>query len=250
MATPPGERSDVPTTTDHPDQADHSEHHHADVSGGWLRAAVFGAMDGLVSNISLIAGVGGAGAATRVVVLTGVAGLIAGAISMAIGEYTSVKTQNEQITAELNKERDELANHPQREERELIGMLRQRGFSKDLATRLAAEVSKDPDLALRVHAQEELGVVPEQQPSPWTAAASSFVCFAVGAVVPLASYLAGFELLWLALVAGGVGLFVVGALASRFTSRRWWSSGIRQLLLGGLAAGVTYMVGALIGVTA
>ena len=182
--------------------------------------------------------------------MTGVAGLIAGAISMAIGEYTSVKTQNEQITAELNKERDELANHPKREERELVAMLRKRGFSKDLSTRLAAEVSKNPELALRVHAQEELGVAPEEQPSPWVAAASSFVCFAVGAMVPLVPYLLGFEWLWLALAAGGAGLFVVGALASRFTSRRWWTSGVRQLLLGGLAAAITYAVGALIGVTA
>jgi VIT1/CCC1 family predicted Fe2+/Mn2+ transporter len=205
-------------------------------------------MDGLVSNISLIAGVGGGGVAPHVVVLTGAAGLVAGAISMGLGEYTSVRTQNEQVAAEVEKERAELARHPRAERHELAGMLRDRGLSPELADQVAAEVSMDPELALRVHAQEELGVVVDELPSPWTAAGSSFVCFSIGALVPLLPYLFGSAELWLALAVGGVGLFTAGALFSRFTVRSWWITGIRQLVLGGLAAGATYLIGRLIGV--
>lgn len=224
-------------------------HSHADVSGGWLRAAVFGAMDGLVTNISLIAGVGGGGVSANTVVLTGVAGLVAGAISMALGEFSSVRTQTEQVNAELAKERKELRLHPEAERRELVAMLQARGFSARLADQVAQEISADPELALRVHALEELGVVPDKQPSPWVAAGSSFLCFSVGALVPLLPYLFGFTVLWPALVCGGVGLFIAGALASRATGKPWWSGGFRQLVLGALAAGVTYVVGRLIGVS-
>ncbi|MGI8648752.1 MAG: VIT1/CCC1 transporter family protein [Mycobacteriales bacterium] len=224
-----------------------STHEHPDVSGGWLRAAVFGAMDGLVSNISLIAGVGGGGASQHAIVLTGAAGLAAGAISMALGEYTSVRAQNEQIAAELNKERRELRANPGVEHRELVLMLQQRGYSKDLARRIAREVSKDPELALRTHAFEELGVAYDQLASPWLAAISSLVCFAAGALVPLLSYLFGSDQLWHSLAVGGVGLFVVGVLVSRFTARTWWLSGARQLLFGAVAAGITYLIGVLVG---
>ncbi len=200
-------------------------------------------MDGLVSNISLIAGVSGGGVSTHTIVLTGTAGLAAGAISMALGEYTSVRSQNEQIVAELNKERRELEANPAVEQRELVLMLRQRGYSAGLSQRIAAEVSNDPELALRTHALEELGVVSDQQPSPWLAAISSFLCFAVGALVPLVPYLLGRDQLWLALVVGGTGLFVVGALVSRFTNRAWWLSGMRQLAFGAAAAAITYFIG-------
>jgi vacuolar iron transporter family protein len=229
-------------------ETEHPDHHHADVAGGWLRAATFGAMDGLVSNIALIAGVGGGGVAPRTVVLTGMAGLVAGAISMALGEYTSVQTQNEQYGAEIEKERAELERHPHAERQELADMLRERGLSAELADEVAHEVSQDPDLALRVHTQQELGIVPDAMPSPWTAAFSSFACFAVGALVPLIPYLLGGTELWPALAVGGLGLFVAGALVSRFTARAWWKSGFRQFALGGLAAGATYLVGRLIGV--
>jgi VIT1/CCC1 family predicted Fe2+/Mn2+ transporter len=202
-----------------------------------------------VTNIALIAGVGGGGVARDVIVLTGVAGLVAGAISMAIGEYTSVQTQNEQIAAEVEKERLELQRHPRAERRELAEMLRERGLSARLAEEIASEVSADPELALRVHTQQELGVVVDELPSPWIAAISSFVCFAFGALIPLLPYLLGREELWLALGVGGVGLFGAGALVSRFTTRTWWSNGLRQLVLGGLAAGATYLVGLAIGVS-
>jgi VIT1/CCC1 family predicted Fe2+/Mn2+ transporter len=230
-------------------ESTHPDHGHADVSGGWLRAAVFGAMDGLVTNISLIAGVGGGGVQPDIIVLTGVAGLVAGAISMGIGEYTSVQTSNEQIGAEVDKERRELARHPQAERVELAEMLRDRGLSAALADQVAHEVSLDPELALRVHTQEELGVVIDELPKPWTAAVSSFVCFSIGALIPLLPYLLGSTALWPALAVGGLGLFAAGAVVSRFTTRSWWSNGARQLLLGALAAGATYMVGRLIGVS-
>ncbi|MFY1690795.1 VIT1/CCC1 transporter family protein [Plantactinospora sp. WMMB782] len=225
-----------------------SEHHHADVSGGWLRPAVFGAMDGLVTNIALIAGVGGGGVAPRTIVLTGFAGLVAGAISMGLGEYTSVQSQNEQVAAEVAKERRELARNPAGEARELADAWVRRGLPRDLAEQVADVLRHNPEEALRVHVQEELGVDADERPSPWTAAFSSFLCFSVGSVIPLITYLLGFSSLWLALGVGGLGLFVAGAVVARFTRRRWWVSGGRQLLLGAAAAAATYLVGRLIGV--
>jgi vacuolar iron transporter family protein len=224
----------------------HGESHHADVSGGWLRAATFGAMDGLVTNIALIAGVGGGGVGHRTLILAGVAGLVAGAISMGIGEYTSVRTQNEQVAAELDKELHELRVNPEGEASELVDMWTARGLPLGLARQVADVLKAHPEQALRVHAQEELGVVPDELPSPWVAALSSFVCFSIGAVVPLLTYLMGFDSLALALAVGGVGLFVAGALVARFTGRSWFLSGARQLALGTLAAAVTYGIGALI----
>lgn len=224
------------------------EHHHADVSGGWLRPAVFGAMDGLVTNIALIAGVGGGGVSPHTIVLTGTAGLVAGAISMALGEYTSVRSANEQIAAEVAKERQELERHPEAEAQELAAMWVARGLPEDLAIQVAEAVRDNPEQALRMHVQEELGVNPDEQPDPWKAALSSFLCFSVGALVPLLPYLFGATSLVLALAVGGLGLFVAGAVVSRFTSRRWWSGGLRQLLLGGAAAVATYLIGTLIGV--
>ena len=222
--------------------------HHADVSGGWLRAATFGAMDGLVTNIALIAAVGGGGAGRHTLILTGVAGLVAGAISMGLGEYTSVRTQNDQVGAELGKELRELRLNPEGEADELVAMWTARGLPGPLARQVADVLKAHPEQALRVHAQEELGVVPDELPSPWTAALSSFVCFAAGAAVPLLTYLLGFDSLLAALVVGGAGLFAAGALIARFTGRAWWRSGLWQLLLGAAAAGATYAVGALIGV--
>jgi VIT1/CCC1 family predicted Fe2+/Mn2+ transporter len=229
--------------------AAYDPHHHADVSGGWLRPAVFGAMDGLVTNIALIAGVGGGGVSSKSVVLTGFAGLVAGAISMGLGEYTSVRTQNDQVAHEVAKERHELEHNPDVEAEELAAMWISRGLPTDLAREVAQAVGRNPDEALRVHAQEELGVNPHEMPSPWVAAISSFLCFSAGALVPLLSYLAGATELWLALAVGGVGLFAAGALTARFTSRSWWISGLRQFALGLAAAGATYLIGKLIGVS-
>jgi vacuolar iron transporter family protein len=230
-----------------PDAEAH-DHSHADVSGGWLRAAVFGAMDGLVTNTALVAGVGGGGAAPRAIVLAGVASLVAGAISMALGEYTSVKTQNEQLDLEVEKERAELQRNPEGELAELVEMLRVRGVEKSLAREVAVQLSADPETALRLHIVAELGLSPEEKPSPRLAAVTSFLTFGFGALLPLLPYLFGLSVLWPALLCGGVGLFVAGALTSRFTPRPWWYAGLRQLLFGAAAAGITYAVGAAIGV--
>ncbi|WP_231957075.1 MULTISPECIES: VIT1/CCC1 transporter family protein [unclassified Actinoplanes] len=205
-------------------------------------------MDGLVTNIALIAGVGGAQVSRHALILTGVAGLVAGAISMGIGEYTSVRTQNEQIAAELGKELHELRVNPDGEADELVAMWVARGLPAGLARQVADVLKRNPDQALRVHAQEELGVVPDELPSPWTAAGSSFVCFSVGAVIPLLTLLMGYDNLWAALAVGGLGLFAAGAVVSRLTLRAWWLGGLRQLVLGAVAAGLTYLIGSLIGV--
>ncbi|WP_369253867.1 VIT1/CCC1 transporter family protein [Geodermatophilus amargosae] len=229
--------------------AEAHEHSHADVSGGWLRAAVFGAMDGLVTNTALVSGVGGGGASSRTIVLAGTASLVAGAISMALGEYTSVATQNEQLDLEVEKERRELERNPTGELAELVEMLRVRGVDRELAQQVAVQLHRDPDTALRLHVVAELGLNPADKPSPRTAAVSSLLTFATGAVIPLLPYLFGFSLLWVALLCGGLGLVVAGALSSRFTPRPWWSAGLRQLLFGAVAAGATYLIGAAIGVT-
>jgi VIT1/CCC1 family predicted Fe2+/Mn2+ transporter len=205
-------------------------------------------MDGLVTNTALVAGVGGGGAAPRAIVLAGVASLVAGAISMALGEYTSVRTQNEQLDLEVEKERRELERNPAGELAELIEMLRVRGVDDGLAQEVAVQLSRDPETALRLHVVAELGLNPQDKPSPRTAAVSSFLTFASGALIPLLPYLFGVSLLWVALLCGGVGLLAAGALSARFTPRPWWYAGVRQLLFGAAAAGVTYLIGSAIGV--
>jgi VIT1/CCC1 family predicted Fe2+/Mn2+ transporter len=225
-------------------------HHHADVSGGWLRAGVFGAMDGLVTNIALVAGVGGGGADRGTIILTGMAGLVAGAFSMALGEFASVDTQNDAVAHEVRVERAEIDRHPDDERAELADMYEQMGLTRTTAEAVAREVHADPELAVKVHITQELGVDPDDQPSPWTAAISSFVAFSVGGIFPLVSYLLGSSSLVLALMIGAVGLFVAGATTSRFTTRAWWWSGLRQLMFGAIAAGATYLVGMAIGVAA
>jgi VIT1/CCC1 family predicted Fe2+/Mn2+ transporter len=228
--------------------AHHSDHHHGDVSGGWLRAAVFGAMDGLVTNIALVSGVGGGGADREMIILTGMAGLVAGAFSMALGEFASVGTQNDAVAHEVAVEREEIRRHPGVEQAELADMYQQMGLSRPTAEAVAREVHSDPELAVKVHIVQELGVDPDEQPSPWTAAFSSFGCFAVGGLIPLIPFLLGSGSLALGLLVGAVGLILLGALTSRFTARPWWLAGLRQLLFGVIAAGATYLVGWLIGV--
>jgi vacuolar iron transporter family protein len=233
---------------DHVDPAVHEfGSEHRDVAGGWLRPAVFGMMDGLVTNVSLIAGVGGGGVAAHTIVLTGLAGLVAGAFSMATGEYVSVSSQNEAVQAESGIELHELKVNSAAEAEELAEHYITLGISPETARAFAGELAQHPEQALRVHAQEEMGVDPTDLPSPWTAAGSSFVFFSIGAVLPLLPYLFGLDNLLVALGIGGVALLVAGAVTSRFTRRTVVYSAVRQLLLGGLAAGVTYVVGALIG---
>jgi len=228
----------------------HSEahgHQHRDVSGGWLRPAVFGAMDGLVTNVSLIAGVGGGGGTAGTLVLTGLAGLAAGAFSMAAGEYVSVSSQNELVAAEVTKERSELENHPDAERRELAAVFRQRGVDSDLADRVAQQVSEHPEEALGLHVREELGVDHNELPSPVAAAASSLVTFAVGALIPLLPYLLGYSSLAAALMLAAIAAFAGGGVVARITARPFLRGALRQLVLAGLAAGLTYCIGSLAG---
>lgn len=222
-------------------------HRHRDVSGGWLRPTVFGAVDGLVTNASLIAGVGGGGVSARDVVLTGVAALVAGAFSMGTGEYVSVTNQNELVHAEVALERRMHVQFPAIEQAELTEYFRGYGADADTAARMAAAVSLDPDTALRVHTREELGVDPFELPSPVLAGLASLVAFSVGALVPLLPYLAGLPVLAATLVITAVALVAGGMVVGRLTGRPLLWSGLRQLVLGGVAVGITFAVGSLIG---
>lgn len=226
------------------------DHSHPDLAGGWLRASVFGAMDGLVSNIALIAGIGAAGANSQTVVLTGAAGLVAGAFSMALGEYASVKTANEQVDSELEIERQAHARNPEGEENELVLNFIEMGMAEKTARFAAAEVHQNKEQAARIHIAQELGVDPDSKPSPWIAAMSSFAMFATGAFIPLIPYALGFESLELGLGVGAVGLLAAGGIAARFTRKSWWKSALRQLFFGAIAVSATYLVGSLLGVGA
>ncbi|MGQ4387417.1 VIT1/CCC1 transporter family protein [Streptomyces sp. SAS_270] len=228
-------------------EAHRDNHTHRDVNGGWLRPAVFGAMDGLVSNLALMTGVAGGDVSHRTIVITGLAGLAAGAFSMAAGEYTSVASQRELVEAELDVERRELRKHPMDEERELAELYEARGVEPELAREVAKQLSRDPEQALEIHAREELGIDPGDLPSPGVAAVSSFGSFALGALLPVLPYLLGAAALWPALLLAMFGLFACGAVVARVTARSWWYSGLRQLALGGAAAGVTYALGSLFG---
>jgi VIT1/CCC1 family predicted Fe2+/Mn2+ transporter len=228
--------------------------HHRDVTGGWLRPAVFGAMDGLVSNFALMAGVAGGAAAMGdsgrgAVVLAGLAGLAAGAFSMAAGEYTSVASQAELAEQEFENERIELSRNPELEARELASIWVARGVDKELAEELARQLGKNPEAALEVHAREELGLAPGDLPNPWLAAGSSFASFVVGALIPVIPYVFGVTTLTWSLVLSLIGLFAAGAIVSQVTARSWWFSGFRQLFVGALAAAVTFGVGTLVGTT-
>lgn len=234
-------------TTDNQTRTHVKGHEHRDVSGGWLRPAVFGAMDGLVTNVSLIAGVGGGGGSAHTIVLTGLAGLAAGAFSMATGEYVSVSSQNELVYAEVAKERRELEVNAAAEQAELATMLRARGISPATARKAAAEISAHPDKALAVHALEELGVDPGELPSPFVAAGASLASFAIGALIPLVPYLAGVHLLWLALVLAAVAAVAGGGTVARLTDRPFWRGALRQLILGVFAAALTYLIGIAVG---
>ncbi|MGE2717762.1 VIT1/CCC1 transporter family protein [Mycolicibacterium litorale] len=222
------------------------DHRHGDVSGGWLRAATFGAMDGLVSNTALIAGIGAA-ADAHAVIVGGFAGLVAGAFSMALGEYTSVRTANEQIESEVLVERRAFRRHPQAEKAELADMLTEMGMARTTAEQATEEIHRDENRAVNFHLVQEIGVDPSEKPSPYVAAVSSFLMFAIGALIPLLPYLLGFESLWAGLACGGLGLMIAGALASRFTRKSMWLASTRQLVLGAVAIAATYLVGTLVG---
>ncbi len=213
---------------------------------GALRAAIFGVNDGLVSNLSLIFGVAGAGVSNHVIVVAGVAGLLAGAASMAAGEYISMRVQREAFERLIHLEAHELHAQPEAEREELTQIYVARGISRDLAARLADELMRDPAAALETHAREELGLDPKQGlGSPWAAAGSSFLTFCFGAIVPLIPFLfaSGTPAVVASGVASGITLFAVGAGISLVTGKPFYHSGLRMLFVGSLAAGITYGVG-------
>jgi VIT1/CCC1 family predicted Fe2+/Mn2+ transporter len=214
---------------------------------GALRAAIFGINDGLVSNLSLIMGVTGAAVSNRLVILTGVAGLLAGAFSMAAGEYVSMGVQRELFERLLHIEAHEIATEPEEEHEELRRIYEERGFPPDLARQVAEVVMRDPDVALETHAREELGLDPEELGSPWAAAGSSFITFSVGAGIPLLPFVftSGGLAVSAAIAASVVALFAVGAAMSLLTGRPAWFSGGRMLLVGAIAATITFGVGRL-----
>jgi len=226
--------------------ADGWSHRHRDVSGGRLRPTVFGAVDGLVTNASLIAGLGGAAAAAHTVILTGVAALVAGAFSMGTGEYLSVTNQNELVHAEVATERTMHARFPAAEQAELADTFAGYGADPETATRMAEAVSRDPDTALRVHTREELGIDPFELPSAVVAGVSSLIAFSAGALIPLLPYLAGLSVLSASLGLAAVALLAGGMVVGRLTGRPLLRSGLRQLALGGVAVAVTFTVGSLI----
>ena len=235
------------TSSGEPRLVPEQHHDHRDVTGGWLRPAVFGVTDGLVSNTALLVGVAGGGGSTHALVLTGLAGLAAGAFSMATGEYTSVASQSELARAEIEVEKAEILRVPKAEEAELAGIFRQRGVDAVTAKEVARQLSLDPEQAWRIHAREELGIDPDDLPSPWVASGSSFTAFALGAFVPLLPYLLGVSSLFWPVLLAALGLVAAGVLVSRFTDRSALYTGGRQLLLGGAAAALTFGVGKLVG---
>jgi VIT1/CCC1 family predicted Fe2+/Mn2+ transporter len=208
---------------------------------------VFGAVDGLVTNASLISGLSGGGVTAHTVVLTGAAALVAGAFSMGTGEYISVTNQNELVHAEVSLERQMLARFPAAEQEELAGYFRDYGADPETAARMAAAVSSDPRTALRLHTREELGVDPGDLPSPLLAGVASLFAFSIGALIPLLPWLVGFPALAATLALTAVALTAGGMVVGRLTGRPVIRSGLRQLVLGALAIAVTFGVGHLIG---
>jgi VIT1/CCC1 family predicted Fe2+/Mn2+ transporter len=226
-------------------------HHSRSGRGGALRAGVFGINDGLVSNFSLVLGVAAANPGPQFVLLAGVAGLIAGAFSMAAGEYVSMRVQREVFEAQIALERQEIEEQPERERQEVEVILRAQGIPPEDAEPLSEKVMADPEVALDLMARQELGLNPDELGSPWGAAISSFISFSVGALIPILSYVLPVGALALAFSIGlsALALFAVGAATARLSDRPLLWGGFRMLLIGGLAASVTYGIGHLLGVS-
>src|SRR6266571_1701770 len=218
---------------------------------GALRAGIFGVNDGLLSNLSLIMGVAGASASNHFILLAGVAGLLAGAFSMGAGSYVSMRVQRELFERLLHLEAHEVATEPEEEHEELAKIYERKGFPPDLAERAATVIMRDPAVALETHAREELGLDPDELGSPWGAAISSFVMFAVGALIPLLPFVigSGTAAVVVAIPASGVAIFAVGAAMTLITGRSWLWSGARMLIVGACAAGITFGVGRLLHVS-
>jgi VIT1/CCC1 family predicted Fe2+/Mn2+ transporter len=224
---------------------------HSNFGGGTLRAGVFGVNDGLVSNTCLVMGVAGAAAEPNVIVLTGVAGLLAGAFSMAAGEYISMLSQREMFEHQISQESEELKRYPKEEAEELALIYAARGIPIEEARDASAHLIANPEKALDTLAREELGLNPDDLGSPTGAALSSFITFSLGASLPLIPFLFGMgNGILIASVLSGTALFAVGALLSLFSGKSAWLSGLRMLVIGAAAAAATYGIGSLFNVSA
>lgn len=226
------------------------EHHHKDLKkGGSLRAAVFGINDGLISNASLIFGMSGGNSEMKIILLAGIAGMLAGAFSMASGEYVSVRSQREMYEYQINLERQELALYPQEEAEELALIYMARGLGSEEAHRMANKIIQNPEGALLTLAREELGLDPNELGSPIGAASASFIFFALGAFIPLLPFLLSNSHLNVIIsgILTGVALFIVGAAISLFTGRNAIWCGLRMFLMGCCSAVITYFIGMFIG---
>ena len=228
-----------------------SERWHRAGQSGTLRATIFGVSDGLVSNTALVMGVAGADPAPSVILLSGIAGLLAGAFSMAAGEWVSMQSQRELFERQIELERAELEAMPEEEEAELAAAYRSKGFTPLEADQIAHRVFQDPQVALDTIVREELGLDPGQLGSPWGAVIGSFIAFVAGAIVPVIPYLflSGSAAFALSLGLSLVSMFLVGVAVSLLTGKNPLFTGLRQVLLGGAAAGVTFLVGKVIGVS-
>ncbi len=224
--------------------------HHRQISGGGFRAALFGLMDGLVTNVSLILGFAGANPGHNIIRLAGLAGLVAGAFSMGSGEYLSMRAQKELYGYEIDVERRSLQDDPDLEREELRDIFLGRGIDADLADRLSTDLMRDPDLALRTHTREELGIDPSATGSPWIAAFSSFLFFSVGAFIPLLPWIviSTGNVIWWSVGLAGASILFVGAAVGHFTRRGIIYSALRALIIMSLASAVTFGVGYLVGV--
>ncbi len=242
-------RSESPTPQEARARLNSREPWHRGDRSGWVRAAVFGISDGLVSNTALVMGFAGSGAASDTVAFAGFAGLLAGAFSMAAGEYVSVASQRDLYQREIALEAEELRNHPLEEQQELELLYRAKGLDRDTARDTARGIMADPDTALDTLAREELGLDPSELGSPVKAAASSFAAFAVGAAVPLVPYLlmSGAAALVTAIVLALLAMLLVGGAVGRLSGRGLVPGALRQALVGGTAAAVTFGVGSLVG---
>jgi VIT1/CCC1 family predicted Fe2+/Mn2+ transporter len=228
------------------------ERWHRSGGGGTLRASIFGASDGLVSNTALVMGFAGAQTDASFVLLAGVAGLLAGAFSMAAGEYVSMRAQRELFERQIELERQELTMAPEEEQRELSLIYQAKGLRKEEADMTAARLMEDPEIALDTLVREELGLDPSELGSPWGASIGSFLAFAVGALIPVVPFAfgsAGTAVVALAAGVSAASLFAVGAGVSLFTGRSAFYSGARQVALGAAAAAVTFVIGRIIGVS-
>lgn len=228
------------------------EGRHRSTGGNALRAAVLGANDGLVSNLSLVMGVAGATLAGKGVLIAGVAGLLAGAISMALGEWLSVQSSRELYAHQIATEADEIQTSPEEETEELALIYESRGFDKETAKSLADKVLSNKDTALDTLAREELGVNPDELGgSAWEAAITSFILFALGAIIPVAPFMftSGMPAVFISIGLSTIGLFALGAVITLFTGRTVLYSGFRMVIFGLLAAAVTFGIGRLIGVS-